>query len=84
MAPKGLTPRPQILQRDGKPAFAVLPIEDYEALRERLEDLEDLALLRAAEAADRGAPGRPLRDVLRELGLSKAPSRGQARKRRRG
>jgi PHD/YefM family antitoxin component YafN of YafNO toxin-antitoxin module len=62
--------QPQILARDGKPAFAVLPIEDYEAMRQRLEDLEDLALLRDAEAADMGAAGRPLEDVLKELGLA--------------
>ncbi|MEX0938013.1 MAG: type II toxin-antitoxin system prevent-host-death family antitoxin [Pirellulales bacterium] len=68
--------RPQILEREGKPAFAVLPIEEYEALRERLEDLEDLALLRDAEAADGDAPGRPLEDVLRELGLDQPPAIG--------
>ena len=64
-----MTKRPQILERAGKPAFAVLPIEDYEALRQRLEDLEDLVLLREAERASGDAPGRPLDDVLRELGL---------------
>jgi hypothetical protein len=47
-----------------------LPIEDYEAMRDRLEDLEDLAMLREAETADRDAPGRPLEEVLKELGLS--------------
>ena len=68
--------RPQILEREGNPAFAVLPIEDYEALRERLEDLEDLALLREAQAVDGDAPGRPLEDVLRELGLGQPPPHG--------
>ena len=63
---------PQILEREGKPAFAVLPIEEYEAMRERLEDLEDLAALAEAERADAGASGRPLEDVLRELGLDKS------------
>ena len=60
---------PQILEREGKPAFAVLPIEDYQALQERLENLEALALLRKAEADDGDAPGRPLDEVLAELGL---------------
>ena len=59
----------QILEREGKPAFAILPIEEYEAMRNRLEELEDLALLREAELADAGAPGRALEEVLRELGL---------------
>ncbi len=61
---------PQILEREGKPAFAVLPIEEYVLLRGRLEDLEDLALIREAEIADGDAPGRPLEDVLKELGLT--------------
>jgi len=61
--------QPQILEHEGKPAFVVLPFEEYKALKERLEDLEDLALLREAERADRRAKGRPLEDVLRELGL---------------
>ena len=61
---------PQILEREGKPAFAVLPIEEYESMRERLQDLEDLALIREAEEADRNSPGRPLEDVLKDLGLA--------------
>ena len=61
---------PQFLEREGKPAFAVLPIEEYEALRSRLEDLEDLVLLREAETDDGDAPGRPLEDVLSEMGLA--------------
>ncbi|MDD4892170.1 MAG: type II toxin-antitoxin system prevent-host-death family antitoxin [Phycisphaerae bacterium] len=77
------TKRPQILERAGKPAFAVMPIEDYEAMRQRLEDLEDLALLREAERASGDAPGRPLADVLRELGLEAGSARG-AKKRRIG
>jgi PHD/YefM family antitoxin component YafN of YafNO toxin-antitoxin module len=68
--------RPQILEREGKPAFAVLPIEEYEALRHRLEDLEDLVMLREAEAACREAPGRPLEEALRELGLDSTPADG--------
>ncbi len=66
-----MTKKVQILERNGKPAFAILSIEDYEAMRERLEELEDLALLRDAERADRGAAGRPLRDVMRDLAASK-------------
>ena len=74
---------PQILERAGKPAFAVLPIEDYEAMRERLEDLDDLALLREAERASGDALGRPLDDVLRELGLEPKPAKGIGRRRTR-
>lgn len=32
----------QLLKKDGKPEFAVLPIAEYRKLLERLEELEDL------------------------------------------
>jgi len=59
----------KILEHEGKPAFAVLPVAEYEAMCRRLDKLEDLALLREAELADVGAQGRPLEEVLRDLGL---------------
>lgn len=67
---------PQFLEHDGKPAFAVIPIKDYEALRERLEDLEDLALLREAELTDGDASGKSLEEVRREFGLDQTPADG--------
>jgi len=67
-------PQPHILEREGKPAFAVLPIEDYEAMRHRLEDLEDLVALREAERTNDDTSGRPLNEVMQELGLDTAPS----------
>jgi len=35
----------QILEANGKPAFAVLPYDEYEALRELAEDAQDSAAL---------------------------------------
>ncbi|MHB8771823.1 MAG: helix-turn-helix domain-containing protein [Syntrophales bacterium] len=32
----------QVIEKEGKPAFVVLPIEEYETLLQRLEDLEDV------------------------------------------
>jgi DNA-binding XRE family transcriptional regulator len=37
----------QVLEKDGKEAFAVLPIDEYRALAQRLEDLEDAQDLRS-------------------------------------
>jgi DNA-binding XRE family transcriptional regulator len=37
----------QVLEKDGKEAFAVLPIDEYRALVQRLEDLEDAQDLRS-------------------------------------
>jgi hypothetical protein len=38
--------KPQIINKDGKPAFVVLPIDDWEHIKARLEDKEDAALAR--------------------------------------
>lgn len=46
----------KILEADGKPAFAVLPYEQYQALRERAEDASDAVAL--ARFAKRFAKGR--------------------------
>ena len=35
----------QILERDGRPAFVVMPIEEYERLLEALEDAHDAAVI---------------------------------------
>jgi len=34
--------KPQIIERDGRPEWAVIPYADYQRLLERLEDAEDL------------------------------------------
>lgn len=49
--------KPQIINgRDGKPAYAVLAIEDYERLVARAEDKADAALARERRAT----PGEPI------------------------
>ena len=41
---------PEILVKDGKKQFAVLPYEEFLALQERLADADDLLELRKANA----------------------------------
>ena len=60
---------PEILQRDGKKQFAVLPYEEFLAVQELLEDMEDFRPMDEAKAADSGEPGIPLEEVKRRLGL---------------
>jgi DNA-binding XRE family transcriptional regulator len=43
--------RAQLLKKDGKPEFAVLPITEYRDLIKRLEDLEDARDLREYHAS---------------------------------
>ena len=68
----GLVLHPEILRKRGKPEFVVLPFEEFRALQEVLEDAEDLLDLldlREAKAAEGDAPGRPLREIMKEMGL---------------
>jgi len=44
----------QILEKDGRPAFAVVPIEIWERVRGLIEDAEDAAAFDSAIAADDG------------------------------
>jgi DNA-binding XRE family transcriptional regulator len=39
--------RPQFVYQEGKPAFAVVPIDDWERIIEALDDLEDILFLEA-------------------------------------
>ncbi len=45
---------PQILKRDGKPSFVVLPYEEFLALSEELDDLRDSRAIRDAAKTDAG------------------------------
>lgn len=46
--------RVQIIEHDGKPAFAVVPIDLWERVRERIEDAEAVAAYDRAIASDDG------------------------------
>ena len=64
-----LTLHPEILVKNGKKRFAVLPYEEFLALQERLADAEDLLELRKAKRAERKKRSAPLSQVKRGLGL---------------
>ena len=60
---------PQILQKNGKNEFVVLPFEEFERLREMMEDYEDLRDLQEATAEERAAPTFSLEETRAKLGL---------------
>lgn len=60
---------PEILVKDGKKQFAVLPYDEYVAIQERLADAEDLLELRKAKRVEGKKRSIPLAQVKRELGL---------------
>ena len=43
---------PNILEQDGKKAFAILPYDEFVQIKSDLEDYEDLKYLRSAKAEE--------------------------------
>ncbi len=64
-----VTIHPNVLERDGKKAFVVLPYEEFLLIEEELQEYEDLKELRSAKVAEANDPSVSLRDVKKELGL---------------
>jgi PHD/YefM family antitoxin component YafN of YafNO toxin-antitoxin module len=65
-----------VLTRNGKEKFVVIPMTDYEALLEQLEDERDLRDLRAAKKRNAGKPGITHEQMLKELAIK--PTRRKA------
>lgn len=59
----------EILIKDGKKQFAVLPYEEFVSLKERLEEMEDLLELRKAKKAEGRKRTVSLAHVKRQLAL---------------
>jgi hypothetical protein len=64
-----VTLHPNILERDGKKAFVILPYEEYVMLEEEMQSLEDLKMLRSAKIEEADAPTISLSEARSELGL---------------
>ena len=60
---------PEFLSVKGKPQFAVLPYDEFVALREWLENQEDLRDLEEAIRENQGQPSYTLEEVKKELGI---------------
>ena len=58
----------QIIEKDGKPEYAVVPFKDYQRLLELAEDAEDIAAADAAKAElDRGEDELIPSEIARRL-----------------
>jgi len=60
---------PEILERDGKKQFAVLPYEEFLAIQEILEDWDDFKAIEEAKSQDNGGPGYSSGEIRKVLGL---------------
>jgi len=64
-----VTLHPNILEKDGEKAFAVLPYEEFQKMQEELQDYEDLKDLRVAKAKEANAAAISLKNVRERLGF---------------
>ena len=55
--------KPQIIKKDGKEEYAVLPYDDYLKIEQILEDYEDLIDLRKAKSETVNEPSIPFSEV---------------------
>jgi hypothetical protein len=58
---------PEILKKNGKEEFVVLPYEEFVAIKEMLLDAEDLIDLRAAKREDSDKSGVGLEEAKKNL-----------------
>jgi PHD/YefM family antitoxin component YafN of YafNO toxin-antitoxin module len=60
---------PEVLVKNGKKEFVVLPYKEFLAMQDRLADAEDLLELRKAKRAEARKKSMPLAEVKRQLKL---------------
>jgi hypothetical protein len=75
-------PKAQIIKKNGKKEFAVVPYADFLRIQEDLADYEDLRRLREAQELEKGAPTVGLSDLKGALKERTKRSRRRAKARR--
>lgn len=55
---------PQIIEKEGRKEFVVLPYEEFLQIQEALEDLADIQLLREERTSSASEPTKSLDDIL--------------------
>ena len=58
---------PQIIEKDGRKEFVVLPYEEFLQMQTEIEDYEDLRTLRDEKASAHAEPTRSLDEVLKDI-----------------
>ena len=59
--------QPQIIEKDGKKEFVIIPYDEFVQIQAALEDLEDLRDLRKEKEESKGMPARGLREIGKEM-----------------
>ena len=71
----------QIIKKQGKKEYAVIPYEEFLNLQEELNNYEDLRCLRKAKEAERDAPIIGIKELKKRLTGRTSRSTGSAKKR---
>ena len=64
-----ITLHPNILEKDGKKEFAVIPIEEFIQIQNLLQDFEDLKELRSAKEKEKDVLGYSVKEAKEKLKL---------------
>jgi len=64
-----MTIHPQVIEKEGKKEFVVLPYEEFLEIQEALADFEDLKEIRKEKEEAKNQPSTPLNEVAKKLGL---------------
>lgn len=59
---------PQVIEKDGRKEFVVLPYEEFLQMQAEIEDYEDLKTLREEKASAHSELTRSLDAVLKDIG----------------
>lgn len=62
------TLKAQIIKKNGKKEYAVLPYEDFLKVKEELQDYDDLRCLRAAKEVEKDAPTIGIGELKKKIG----------------
>ena len=59
----------QIIEKEGKKEFVVIPVREFEKIQEMIGDYEDLRDLREAKEKSKGQKSVPFKDAVKDLKL---------------
>jgi PHD/YefM family antitoxin component YafN of YafNO toxin-antitoxin module len=62
-----MTLHPQIIEKEGKKEYVILPYEEFLHVKEELDDLYDLRELRAEKERSKSEPTKKLDDIIKDL-----------------
>jgi hypothetical protein len=59
----------EIIEKDGKKEFVVIPYEEFLRVTDELEEFEDLRQLREAKELEQDSPTCRIEDAKKQLGM---------------